>query len=500
MQEALSLARAELGEEAVVLNTRYVKAGGVLGIGGATRVELTAAVDDAAPSRPPIGKGGQRGVTEPVAAMPAPAVAKAYATTASAMATAVAEPDAEINQIKSDLRNLEAVVQRLLTRNPSSAGQARGEGAPYLAPSPGGEGWGEGAPYLAPSPGGEGWGEGAPYLAPSTGGEGWGEGAPYLAPSPGGQARGEGAPYLAPSPGGEGWGEGAPYLAPSPGGEGWGEGAPYLAPSPAGQARGEGAPYLAPSPGGEGWGEGAPLLVQLGLDEDLARGVLAGLVALEDPIELESALAAKMQAYAAPPVLDGHNIIAVVGPTGVGKTTTLAKLAARFALEEGKKVALVTADTYRIGAVEQLRTYARIMGVPLEIALSPDEVTAAVAKHHDKDVVLVDTVGRSQRSDEHLAELKTFVEAANPTDVYLCVAASLGRGVQREVIERFAALSPTRLVVTKLDESANCGALVNLPLRTGLGIACMTAGQNVPQDIEFADAGVVARMVVGVAQ
>lgn len=361
VQEALSLARAELGEEAVVLNSKHVKAGGVLGLGGGTRVELMAAVDDAVPlpAKPDLA-----------AAMPAaaPAAVRAYATTAAVTNTAVAEPDFELKQLKSELRDLGVVVQRLL---------ASREDIPPLT---------------------------------------------------------------------------------------------------------------------------EPLLVRLGVDEDLARGVLSDLVAIEDPMELASALAGKMQAFVAPPVLDGHHVIAVVGPTGVGKTTTLAKLAARFALEQGKKVALVTADTYRIGAVEQLRTYARIMGLPLEIALSPEEVTAGVEKHRDKDVVLIDTVGRSQRSDDHLAELKSFVEAAGPTDTYLCVAASLGNRVQREVIERFAALSPTRLVITKLDESPDRGALVNLPIRTGLGISCLTAGQNVPRDIEFADAGVIARLVTGVGQ
>jgi len=364
MQEALTLARAELGEEAVVLNSKHVKAGGVLGLGGGTRVELMAAVDDAAPLPPK---------PEPVATMPAavPVAAKAYASSAAAAATAVAEPDTEFNQLKSELRNLESVVQRLLTP--------------------------------------------------------------------------------------------------------------------------------AASPVGAGLIQGG-LVARLGIDDDIVRGALADLAVINEPLEFASALAGKMQAFVAPPVLDGHQVIAVVGPTGVGKTTTLAKLAARFALEQGKKVALVTADTYRIGAVEQLRTYARIMGLPLEIALSPEEVAAGVEKHRDKDVILIDTVGRSQRSEEHLAELKSFLDAAHPTDTYLCVAASLGSGVQQEVIEKFAVLSPTRLVITKLDESLDRGALVNLPIRTGLGVSCLTAGQNVPQDIELADAGVIARLVTEVAQ
>jgi flagellar biosynthesis protein FlhF len=150
--------------------------------------------------------------------------------------------------------------------------------------------------------------------------------------------------------------------------------------------------------------------------------------------------------------------------------------------------------------VEQLRTYARIMGLPLEIALSPDEVSAGVEKHSDKDIVLIDTVGRSQRSDEHLAELAAFIMAGAPTQTYLCVAASQSRAVQAEVIEKFAVLSPNKIAVTKIDESLDRGSLVNLPFRSGLPLVCSTMGQNVPHDIEFADAGTIAGLVTEVVQ
>lgn len=377
MQDALALARAELGEEAVVLNSKHVKAGGVLGLRGGTRVELMAAIDDSAPAPARVAPAK----AEAFPAM-APIAAKAYS--ASPSAVAVAEPSSEISQLKGEIRDLGAVVQRLLASQ-------------------------------------------------------------------------------------------------------------ICDPLPC-----EGRVGVGSFPSIGGLGSIQPLILRLGVDEGLARGVLSDLLSIDDPFTMASALAGKMQGFAAPPTIEGRQVIAVVGPTGVGKTTTLAKLAARFALEQGRKVALVTADTFRIGAVEQLRTYARIMGVPLEIALSPEEVAAGVAKHADKDVVLIDTVGRSQRSDEHLAELKSFIDAATPTDTYLCVAASLGNGVQREVVERFAALSPTKLAITKLDECLDCASLVNLPLRTGLGISCLTDGQNVPQDIEFADAGIIARMVTGV--
>jgi flagellar biosynthesis protein FlhF len=250
-----------------------------------------------------------------------------------------------------------------------------------------------------------------------------------------------------------------------------------------------------------------PMLSTLGIDENLLRGPLSDLRGIDDTEALASALAGKLQPFACPPQTDrpanplpdgrSATVIALVGPTGVGKTTTLAKLAARYSIEQGKSVALVTIDTFRIGAVEQLRTYARIMGMPLEVALSPDDVRAGLAKHRDKDLVLIDTVGRSQRSDEHLGELRTFLDAADGAEPHLVVSASLARETQDEVVDRFAMFSPVRLIVTKLDECPNRGILVNLPLATGLGISCVTAGQNVPQDLEFAEAGLLARLVVG---
>jgi flagellar biosynthesis protein FlhF len=239
-----------------------------------------------------------------------------------------------------------------------------------------------------------------------------------------------------------------------------------------------------------------PLLKRLGIDDEIARGPLSDLCGIDDPESLTAALAAKLQPFACPPSLDEPRVIALVGPTGVGKTTTLAKLAARYSIEQGKSIALLTIDTFRIGAVEQLRTYARIMGLPLEVALSPDDVAAGLAKHRDKDLVLIDTVGRSQRSGDHLTEIKTFLDAAEDAERHLVVSASLAGETQKEVVERFAVFSPVRLIVTKLDESPDRAALVNLPLATGMGISCVTAGQNVPQDLEFADAGLLARLVV----
>ena len=374
MHEALCLVKGEFGEEAVVLNTKHIKTGGLLGLGGAGKVEIMAAIDDSEVQPRVSIPAASTAVAEKypiVENIPTPAMAPIAARVYAEASTNSLDTESELNQLRSELKELSSIVKSLLL---------------------------------------------APMATTSN-----------------------------------------PIQLDK------------------------------------------PLLLRLGISEDLAHGALSDCLALDDSIALASALAAKMQAFTVPPVLDGHQVIALVGPTGVGKTTTLAKLAAKFSLEQGKKVALVTADTYRIGAVEQLRTYARIMGIPLEIALTPEEVAAGVEKHTDKDIVLIDTVGRSQQSEDHLAELKSFIDAAHPTQTHLVVAASLAQDVQSEVVEKFTALSPTHLVVTKLDESRNRGCLINLPIKTGLGISCLTAGQNVPQDLDFAEAGRIARLVTEVA-
>lgn len=196
----------------------------------------------------------------------------------------------------------------------------------------------------------------------------------------------------------------------------------------------------------------------------------------------------------------GPQIVAFVGPTGVGKTTTLAKLAARYALQEGRKVALVTCDTFRIGGVEQIRVYARILNVPLEVVTSPQDMTAAIEKHADADVILIDTIGRSQKNAVQLGELNALLAPANPTEVYLVVPASSSPALQADVVKNFAVMSPSRLVLSKTDESDSLGCIVSLPVETGLPISCITTGQNVPDDIQMAEPRALANLAVGVAR
>lgn len=188
--------------------------------------------------------------------------------------------------------------------------------------------------------------------------------------------------------------------------------------------------------------------------------------------------------------------LALVGPTGVGKTTTLAKLAAAFKLRHGRRVGLVTCDTYRIAAVEQLRTYANIIGLPLRIASSPQEMQSAIEALADSDVILIDTPGRSQHDATRLGELQQLVLAADPHETHLVLSATASEAVAERIGSRFAAAAPTRAVFTKLDEAVNLGPMFNAARRLNLPVSFVTTGQEVPDDIERANADRLARLLL----
>jgi len=196
---------------------------------------------------------------------------------------------------------------------------------------------------------------------------------------------------------------------------------------------------------------------------------------------------------------DGTKIVALVGPTGVGKTTTIAKLAAHYTVSRKARVALVTTDTFRVGAVEQLKTYSRIMGVPLEVASTRQELEKALASHQDKDLILIDTVGRSPRDHEMLEGLRAMLDSSFAIETHLCVAATTRERELRAIVESFGGLGATRLLVTKLDESSSFGAIVNLQTEKKLSLSYFTRGQKVPEDIEAASGRKVAELILGAA-
>ena len=191
-------------------------------------------------------------------------------------------------------------------------------------------------------------------------------------------------------------------------------------------------------------------------------------------------------------------IVALVGPTGVGKTTTVAKLAAHFRLREQRRVGLITLDTYRIAAVEQLRTYADLLEVPLEVVSTPREVRAAVERLSALELILVDTAGHSPQDALKIQELKSTLAAAQADDVQLVLSAVASAACLRNMAAQFAPAGVTALLLTKLDEAAGLGPLLSLARSARWPLSYVTTGQNVPEDIEPADPRKLTRLLLGV--
>ncbi|MEO0511721.1 MAG: flagellar biosynthesis protein FlhF [Planctomycetota bacterium] len=188
--------------------------------------------------------------------------------------------------------------------------------------------------------------------------------------------------------------------------------------------------------------------------------------------------------------------IALVGPTGVGKTTTVAKLAATYKLRHGRRVGLITADTYRIAAVEQLRTYAEIIGIPLKTAMTPLEMGASRASLSECDVILIDTAGRSPRDSGRLDELREGLRQARPDETHLVVSSTSCPRAAAEIAEGFGSLGPDRIIYTKLDEAVGMGVLLSTARKLDLKVSYLTNGQEVPDHIAAAEPSRLAKLVL----
>ncbi len=187
--------------------------------------------------------------------------------------------------------------------------------------------------------------------------------------------------------------------------------------------------------------------------------------------------------------------LALVGPTGGGKTTTIAKLAARYALDRGERVGLITTDTYRIGAVHHLQTYAEIMGLPWRVAQDPPAMREAVAALAYCDRLLIDTSGRNFRRDDARRELMALLSAASPESVEFVLSLTTGREEMEELWSYFKNGPATRLLLTKLDEASSVQKLVMALQHIDLPIFAVTNGQMVPDDIWFPTAQQLAQAV-----
>jgi len=189
-----------------------------------------------------------------------------------------------------------------------------------------------------------------------------------------------------------------------------------------------------------------------------------------------------------------------IGPTGVGKTTTIAKVASRYKVDEGKKVAFLTADTYRIAATEQLRTYANILDMPLTIVYSSEEIQDAVRNLSEYDLILVDTAGFSHKNAAQCEDVKKLIgglSAGNKTEVYLVLSATTKYRDLQDMCNIYRTFADYRLIFTKLDETSCYGNLLNINLYSGADLSYATYGQNVPDDIEVFDTQKIVKKLLG---
>ena len=243
------------------------------------------------------------------------------------------------------------------------------------------------------------------------------------------------------------------------------------------------------------------ILIKSGMDREVARALSEGVIEntpLEDKddfdrikrhfIDYVVSMIVKPSDESLPGKVKAkeRKVIILIGPTGVGKTTTLAKLAANYALLEDKSVCLITADTYRIAAIDQLRTFAQIINLPLDVVFSPFELKKAVESQKDKDVILVDTAGRSPLDEEKMTELAELLRQEIGAEVHLVLSATTKTGDLKAITEKFRSAGFDKLILSKIDETVTYGPLLEYLIEETPPLSYLTNGQNVPDDIIFA--------------
>lgn len=194
------------------------------------------------------------------------------------------------------------------------------------------------------------------------------------------------------------------------------------------------------------------------------------------------------------------NVVFFIGPTGVGKTTTIAKIASKYKVEYNRKVAFITADTYRIAATEQLRVYANILDAPMSIVYSDVELNTELEKYADYDLVFVDTAGFSHKNEQQRNDMKKLLEGLNEEyrkEVYLVLSATTKYADLLEIVDIYREISAYKLIFTKLDETSTYGNLLNIKLYADADLSYVTNGQNVPDDIEVFDTQKIVKQLLG---
>lgn len=205
-----------------------------------------------------------------------------------------------------------------------------------------------------------------------------------------------------------------------------------------------------------------------------------------DSREMMTKILSKYLGKVSPISLDGkQKIVFFIGPTGVGKTTTLAKIAAQYALVNKNKIGLITADTYRVAAVEQLKTYSEILNIPLKIIYEGHEIVDAIKDYYDKELILVDTAGRNHNSKDKIIELTEMLAHVSNPEIFLVLSSTTNYNAIVKIIEKYSEINDFKLIFTKLDESENIGVVLSTKYNFDNELSYVTTGQSVPEDIQL---------------
>ena len=249
------------------------------------------------------------------------------------------------------------------------------------------------------------------------------------------------------------------------------------------------------------------LLVENEVNEGIARDLIfevSGMMSFFENVEeavvlniLHKKISERI--ITAPPVKisdSNSKIITFVGTTGVGKTTTICKIAAVCKYFNHYNVAIISVDTYRLAAIDQLKIFTEIANIPLEVAYSIDELNEMIAKHQDKQIIFIDTVGRSPKQEEHIKEIKNFIQSTSSHEVHLILSATSSLSVMKETVKQFGQVMPNRLIISKIDEAVNYGNILNIIDYTKLPLSYFTTGQVIPDDIDAADKNKIAGLIL----
>ncbi|RME85208.1 MAG: hypothetical protein D6785_04695 [Planctomycetota bacterium] len=249
-------------------------------------------------------------------------------------------------------------------------------------------------------------------------------------------------------------------------------------------------------------------LLKRGISHSLAKKLMSELEEnfphLQDPVEralkIRDLLTQKIKVRKAASQVNSPALWSFIGPTGVGKTTTIAKLAARFKLEKNLSVALFTLDTYRVGAVDQLEVYSQITEIPLKVIRKPEDIYQGKEEFQDKDIILVDTAGRSQKDKKKMEELDQYLRILSPTETHLVISSTTNQKSLKNILDHFLTFPVDHIILSKLDESTSFGEILSEMIERDLSFSFLTCGQEVPDDILEAKSDSIASLVAGAGE